>query len=177
MRLFHLSKSRLGKILIFLAITVSAALGFVVGYLARPQVKDIESGQGSKPTLSSLLEKVRVIEVIDGDTVRLEDGRVVRYLGIDTPETNEYYYREAKERNRELVENMVVELQRGSRNIDEYGRLLRYVFLDGTFVNAELVAEGCARAYIFDPEDRYSQVLVQLEQYAKMRKMGLWKSE
>jgi len=43
---------------------------------------------------------------------------------------------EATERNGELVEGMVVELQAGNRDRDEYNRLLRYVYVDGTFVNA-----------------------------------------
>jgi len=114
--------------------------------------------------------------VIDGDTVELADGSRVRYLGIDTPELGEYYADEATARNRELVEGKMVELQRGKRDKDEYDRLLRYVYVDGVFVNAELVAQGYAKAYIFDPDDRYSQVLVQLEQYAKLRGQGLWAS-
>ena len=57
---------------------------------------------------------------------------------------------------------------------DEYDRLLRYVYIDGVFVNAELVAQGFATAYIFDTDEWYSQILVQLEQYAKMRERGLW---
>ena len=42
------------------------------------------------------------------------------------------------------------------------------------FVNAELVAQGFATAYIFDTDDWYSQTLVRLEQYAKLKKRGLW---
>lgn len=101
-------------------------------------------------------------------------GAIVRYLGIDTPEIDEPYYTEATAKNRELVEGKVVELQSGERDKDEYGRLLRYVYVNGVFVNAELIAQGYAKAYIFDPNDPYSQVLVQLEQYAKMRQRGLW---
>jgi micrococcal nuclease len=123
---------------------------------------------------SGLYEQALVASVIDGDTVELVDGRRVRYLGIDTPEVGEYYADEATARNRDLVEGKTIELQRGSRERDEYGRLLRYVYVDGVFVNAELVAEGYATAYIFDPDDRYSQILVQLEQYARMREVGLW---
>jgi len=123
---------------------------------------------------TSHIEQALVVRVIDGDTVELADGRHVRYLGIDTPELGEDYGAEASARNRELVEKKVVELQRGKRDKDEYGRLLRYVYVDGVFVNAELVAQGYAKAYIFDPDERYSQVLVQLEQYAKMKKLGLW---
>jgi len=120
------------------------------------------------------MEQVFVARVIDGDTIELQDGRYVRYLGIDTPEVGEYYALEATARNRELVEGKIVELQSGNRNRDEYDRLLRYVYVDGVFVNAELVAQGYATAYIFDPDERYSQVLVQLEQYAKMKERGLW---
>lgn len=120
------------------------------------------------------MEEVLVSRVIDGDTIELVDGRRVRYLGIDTPELGESYGAEAFARNGELVEGKVVELQRGKRDIDEFGRLLRYVYVNGVFVNAELVAQGYATAYIFDPDERYSQILVQLEQYAQMKKRGLW---
>jgi micrococcal nuclease len=126
---------------------------------------------------SGLYEQALVARVIDGDTVEIADGRHVRYLGIDTPEVGDYYADEATARNRDLVEGKTIELQRGSRDQDEYGRLLRYVYVDGTFVNAELVAEGYATAYIFDPDDWYSQVLVQLEQYARMKELGLWATE
>ena len=115
-----------------------------------------------------------VVRVIDGDTIELQDGRHVRYLGIDTPETGDFYADEATTRNKELVEGKIVELQRGKRDRDEYDRLLRYVYIDGIFVNAELVAQGYATSYIFDPDERYSQTLVRLEQYAKMKKRGLW---
>jgi len=141
---------------------LTLAIGVGAGYLL---------GQAQS---ASDLEQVLVVEVIDGDTIELEDGTLVRYLGIDTPELGEAYCSEASTRNRELVEGKVVELQRGKQDKDEYGRLLRYVYVDGVFVNAELVAQGYAKAYIFDPDERYSQVLVQLEQYAKARKQGLW---
>ena len=132
------------------------------------------TGYGVWHTDNSLYEQALITRVIDGDTVELADGHHVRYLGIDTPESGEYYAGNATARNRELVEGKTVELQVGNRDKDEYGRLLRYVYVDGVFVNAELVAEGYATAYIFDPDDRYSQALVQLEQYAKLRERGLW---
>jgi len=119
-------------------------------------------------------EEALVAWVIDGDTIELADGRHVRYLGIDTPESGEPYAEEATAKNKELVEGKIVELHPGKRDQDEYGRLLRYVYVDGVFVNAELVAQGFANAYIFDPDERFSQVLVQLEQYAKLRQQGLW---
>jgi len=132
------------------------------------------TGYGVWHADNSIYEQALVTSVIDGDTVELADGRRVRYLGIDTPESGEYYAEEATARNKDLVEGKTVELQRGKRDQDEYGRLLRYVYVDGVFVNAELIAQGYAKAYIFDPDDRYSQILVQLEQYAKMKNRGLW---
>ncbi|MGB6873819.1 MAG: thermonuclease family protein [Dehalococcoidia bacterium] len=152
------------KLLIAVILLIGIGIGLGTGYgLWHPD--------------DSVYEQALVTSVIDGDTVELADGRRVRYLGIDTPESGEYYAEEATARNKELVEGKTVELQRGKRDQDEYGRLLRYVYIDGVFVNAELIAQGYAKAYIFDPDDRYSQILVQLEQYAKMRERGLWATE
>lgn len=164
MKLHHLTKYMSNKLLIAVILLIGIGIGLGTGYgLWHPD--------------DSVYEQALVTSVIDGDTVELADGRRVRYLGIDTPESGEYYAEEATARNKELVEGKTVELQRGKRDQDEYGRLLRYVYIDGVFVNAELIAQGYAKAYIFDPDDRYSQILVQLEQYAKMRERGLWATE
>ena len=148
------------KLFIAVALVLGIAVGLVIGYGVWNEVDTIE--------------KALVVNVIDGDTIELQDGSRVRYLGIDTPETGEPYYSEATARNKDLVEGKVVYLQKGKRGRDEYNRLLRYVYVDGVFVNAELVAQGFATAYIFDTDEWYSQILVQLEQYAKMKKRGLW---
>ena len=166
MRSHHRVKSLKSKSLLVAILLIGIGIGL-----------GLALGHGLWHSDNSLYEQALVTSVIDGDTVELVDGRHVRYLGIDTPEIGDYYADEATARNRELVEGRTIELQRGSRDQDEYGRLLRYVYVDGTFVNAELVAEGYATAYIFDPDDRYSQVLVQLEQYARMKKLGLWATE
>jgi len=155
-----LLKSKTPKLFIAVSLVLGIAAGLIIGYGVWHE--------------NDTLEKALVVSVIDGDTIELQGGHRVRYLGIDTPEAGEYYATEATARNKELVEGKIVELQSGKRDEDEYGRLLRYVYVDGIFVNAELVAQGYATAYIFDPDDRYSQVLVQLEQYAKMRERGLW---
>ena len=160
LKLATLLKSKTPKLFIAIALVLGIAVGLVIGYGVWHE--------------SDTLEKALVVSVIDGDTIELQGGRRVRYLGIDTPEPGEYYADEATARNIELVEGKTVELQNGKRDEDEYGRLLRYVYVDGIFVNAELVVQGYATAYIFDADERYSQVLVQLEQYAKMIKRGLW---
>jgi micrococcal nuclease len=155
-------KSKTLRLLLITTIILGIAIGLGIGYPFWHTTDVLE------------MEQALVARVIDGDTIELSDGSRVRYLGIDTPESGEYYASEATAKNRELVEGKIVDLQRGERDRDEYGRLLRYVYINGIFVNAELIAQGYARAYIFNPDERYSQILVQLEQYAKMKNLGLW---
>lgn len=125
-------------------------------------------------------ETAVVVRVIDGDTIELKDGRKVRYIGIDTPETShptegqECYGLEATIRNQQLVEGKTIELKKGIEDKDQYGRFLRYAYVDGIFVNAQLVAEGYAHASSYGPERRYQQIFVQLQQYSKMLDRGLW---
>lgn len=150
-------------------LTIGILIGLSIGYA-------VWHGQD----VSGDFEVAVVARVIDGDTVELADGRHVRYIGVDTPEVagspkgEQPWGREASARNRELVEKKTVELQRGGRDTDDYGRYLRYVYVDGIFVNAELIAEGLGRAYTYESGDRYRQIFVQLEQYAKLMKKGMW---
>ena len=124
----------------------------------------------------------KVVRVIDGDTVKLETGESLRYIGIDTPETKhpskemEYFGTEASEFNTKLVfgQDIIVEFDVTKR--DKYGRLLGYVFLpDGTFVNAELVKKGYAKVATFPPNVRYSELFLQLQAEAIRNERGLWK--
>jgi micrococcal nuclease len=123
-----------------------------------------------------------VVRVVDGDTIELEGGERVRYLGIDTPETAhpdkpvECYGPEATARNRALVEGKAVELLSDGPDRDAYGRLLRYVFVDGTFVNGELVWHGYAFARSYGDQLRLYQTLVQLERAARENQRGLWRA-
>ena len=133
-------------------------------------------------TDSGTFEDVLVVRVIDGDTVELENGDRVRYLGIDTPETVhpdkpvECYGPEATERNKELVEGKMVSLLQDGPDRDGYDRLLRYVFIDGTFVNGDLVWGGYAYARSYGDTPLFYQTLVQLERSAREGERGLWKA-
>ncbi len=118
--------------------------------------------------------------VIDGDTVILTNGEKVRYVGIDTPERGQCWYRQAKEFNRKLVSGKKVRLERDKSNRDRYQRLLRYVYVQNSsdekeiFVNLELVKAGLARAKEYKPDTKYASILKQAESYAKINKIGLW---
>jgi len=131
-----------------------------------------------------------VINVVDGDTIDvLIDGREirVRYIGIDTPETVdpqrpvECFGREASERNRQLVEGRAVGLEPDVSETDQFGRLLRYVWVDPSagsgqarMVNATLVEEGYATASAFPPDVRYAEEFAALEARARAEGRGLW---
>ncbi len=121
-----------------------------------------------------------VTRVIDGDTIELENGQVVRYLLIDTPETVhpekpvECFGPEATERNRQLVEGRRVRLERDMTDRDAYGRLLRYVYADGTMVQAELVREGYGYVYSRQPDVKYLKDMAGLEREARELGAGLW---
>ena len=122
-------------------------------------------------------EKVTDTRVIDGDTIVIAGGAHVRYIGMDTPEIYpevEYYGLEAKAKNIELVEGKLVTLVKDVSETDKYGRLLRYVYVDGVFVNGELVRLGYARAVAYSPDTKYESLLSQLEKEAKAAKLGIW---
>ncbi len=118
-----------------------------------------------------------VIRVIDGDTVELEGGARVRYTGIDTPESTsvvECYGPEATARNRQLVEGLIVELETDISETDRFGRLLRYVYVNGVMVNELLVREGFAKVTTFPPDVRYEALFLAAQQQAQASGAGLW---
>ncbi|MEW6033688.1 MAG: thermonuclease family protein [Chloroflexota bacterium] len=117
---------------------------------------------------------VGVVRVIDGDTIVISGGATVRYIGIDTPERGEPYYQEALEANRRLVEGKSLRLERDVSEEDRYGRLLRYVYQDGVFVNVELVRMGWAEAKAYPPDTRYQWQLEAAEEEARVAERGIW---
>ena len=125
-------------------------------------------------------ERVLVSRVIDGDTVELEDGRKLRYIGIDTPElvhpdkATECFAKEAMEENKRLVDGKTVRLESDVSETDRYGRLLRYVSVENTMVNDTLVRQGFAHASTYPPDVKYSQQFLEAEKEARENNRGLW---
>ena len=91
----------------------------------------------------------KCIRVVDGDTIEIEDSNgekyKVRYIGINTPETDDEYGDTATKVNSGLVLGKIVTLEKDVSDIDRYGRILAYVYVDDIFVNAYLVANGYAQ--------------------------------
>jgi micrococcal nuclease len=125
--------------------------------------------------------KAKVTKVIDGDTVSLESGETIRYIGIDTPEVSqgkECFAEEATKANQELVLGKVVRLEKDISEKDRYKRLLRYLWVDSEsgeiFVNEYLVRQGFALAVTYPPDVKYSDLFREAEKEARDKNSGLW---
>jgi micrococcal nuclease len=138
-------------------------------------------------TIARNTETVRVNRVIDGDTILLSDGRTIRYLDMDTPETKKAntpvmcFGPEASSYNKFLVEGKEIVMVPDKEKTDQYGRELRFIYLAGKdttniqqSVNAQLVQKGFARSRIFKPNNTYEKEFNDLEYKAQKEKLGVW---
>ncbi len=134
----------------------------------------------SKPDAVTLDETVKVIRVIDGDTIEIEGGKKVRYIGIDTPESKhpskpvQCFSAEATKKNKELVEGKEVRLETDVSETDRYGRLLRYVYVGDDFINNLLVSEGFAQSSAYPPDIKHQSIFDESQRLARENSKGLW---
>lgn len=132
-------------------------------------------------------ERAIVSKVVDGDTIDLEDGRTVRFIGMDTPETLDprrpvgCFGKEASNETKSLLTNKVVILQKDVSDNDKFGRILRYIYLplengQTLFVNDYLVREGYAKVYTYPPDVKFDKQFRQAEIEAREGRRGLWQA-
>ena len=141
------------------------------------------SPAASTPILPPGLTPATVTRVVDGDTIEVKiAGReyTLRYIGINTPETVdprrpvECFGHEASDFNTQLVLGKTVSLEKDVSETDQFGRLLRYVWLGTEMVNATLVREGYAQASAYPPDVRYQDIFTSLQAEAAEAGSGLW---
>ena len=162
---------------IFLAIVIGALIiGAAIYFSSEKTDKETKEETPAEqclniPELSDEALKLAT-KIIDGDTFFIEGGYSVRILGIDADERGYPCYDAAKNRLEELILNKEVKLEKGSEDLDQYCRYLRYVFVDNQNISLELVKEGLAVAR-FSPEDvKYREEITQAEKEAKENKIG-----
>jgi len=109
------------------------------------------------------LVQAKVQKVLDGDTLKLTDGRAVRLLGLNAPELgkagekSEPYARKAYRKLNSLVHNKTIYLKTDAESADKYSRLLAHVFLaDKTNVTAEILKTGLAYLLIIQPNVEFA---------------------
>ncbi len=125
-----------------------------------------------------------VVKVVDGDTIDVSiDGKTerIRFIGIDTPETVDSRTKvqcfgpEASEKLKSLLIGTSVSLEKKpNEDKDDYGRLLRYVFLNGKDIGAAMIEEGYAESMCAAYPHPKCAVYDVLEESAKAAKIGRW---
>ena len=128
-------------------------------------------------------ERAQVVYVYDGDTVKLDDGRRLRLIGINTPELG---YRDqptqpladtARQALLRLLEanNHTLRLQYEKQHHDHYGRLLAHAFLeDGENVAVQMLQQGLATTLVVPPNIWGADCYQQFENAARHDRKGLW---
>jgi micrococcal nuclease len=149
--------------------------------LARPRLALVADAAGEPGAC-------RVVQVFDGDTIAVRcsgRGKLVRYIGIDAPETRhptrgeEPGGREATALNERLVSGRWVRLEMDVQRRDAHDRLLAYVWVrepggGEVMVNARMLAEGRARLMTIPPNVRHVKRFVALQREARLAGRGLW---
>jgi micrococcal nuclease len=185
------------KITLFILVIIIGLGLFAYGY-PNKEVLTVTDQVGQKPhprfeylsASDPLLERRGssgiVTHVTDGDTFDIMiDGTKsrVRMLGINTPESVdprrpvECFGREASNYLKDLINNKQVTLEKDpdKPGTDEYGRLLRYVFLGDININEQMIRDGYAYEYTYKSEKyMYQNQFKQAEKFARENKLGLW---
>jgi endonuclease YncB( thermonuclease family) len=121
-----------------------------------------------------------VARVLDGDTIVLTNGRYVRLVQLDAPETDEdeCYAAEAKGvliRLLPFETEVEIETDPALDKRDRFGRTLAYVEKNGANINLELVRGGAASPYFFHGDrGRYASTFLQAAHEAMRHHRGLW---
>ena len=142
-------------------------------------------------TTNSSNERIEVTysESVDGDTAKFklkEETIIVRFLGIDTPETvhpslgEQPYGKEASNYTKEKLQNAnKIELEYDSNSLktDKYGRHLAWIWVDDSLLQEELIREGLAQTYMLQDNYTYAWILQEKQEEAKEEKVGIWSEE
>jgi endonuclease YncB( thermonuclease family) len=126
-----------------------------------------------------------VASVTDGDTVLLDNGLVIRLIGIQAPKLplgREGFQtwpkaEEAKASLEAMVLGKPVQVRYGGERLDRYGRTLGQLFVTTapeTWVQQQMLARGLARVYSFPDNRSCVAELLAAESTARTNKLGIW---
>ena len=161
------------KIISYFLVLLLILLSFFGGTYYQNQ-KNKSSSYPSIPTNQNL----SVVEVSDGDTLKLSDGKTFRLYGVNAPEVKEPFFEEAKAFTENLVLGKEISFEQETNyKVDKFGRTLGYIFVDGVNLNLELVRNGLARVVLYEKRAKikYQDELLSAEQEAKVKRLEVWK--
>lgn len=134
------------------------------------------------PVHALAMDTHHVTRVVDGDTLQLDNGRFVRYIGINAPEVQhgnqnaEPFGIEAKANNTRLVGNQEIYLKYGEEKSDRYGRGLAYVYTrEDIFINRMMLEQGWAYCLFRPPNIRYQTLFLDSQRLAMQGQHGMWR--
>jgi micrococcal nuclease len=116
-------------------------------------------------------KQVKIVRIIDGDTLEIENGMKLRLKGINTPEKSTIFYDEAKSFIQFLENSSVIIESYGS---DKYGRILAQIYFNNRLINEEILANGLGTLYYYEKDLHYDELL-EAEKKARENHIGLWK--
>ncbi|MDF2721916.1 MAG: hypothetical protein K0Q59_1591 [Paenibacillus sp.] len=171
---------------LWLALLLCAAM--LSGCGAKPSMPASSSNElgglfGSYPELKGRsYTTAQVKRVVDGDTFETNTGEKVRLIGMNTPETVkpnspvEAYGKQASEYTKKQLTGKTLVMFADAEDKDKYGRLLRYVFLEGEadMFNERLLREGYANTMTIPPNVMFAKKFVEVEREARNKSKGLW---
>lgn len=164
-----MTRSTRNKLLIssIILIAISAVLLFIPEP-ARTPTPGLDS-QEDKPGVG-----LYVFRIIDGDTFELSDGRTIRLIGVDTPETDMPFYNEAVALAESLLLGKQITIELDKEGMDKYGRLLIYAYTDSIFVNEMIIGRGLGIVYLFESNLKQAGALIESQTKARVANLGIW---
>lgn len=138
-----------------------------------PFAPEAKSVQGVQTEISPA-DSLRVTRVIDGDTVELSNGDKVRLIGINTPEKDQPFFRQAQEVLEKLVLEKEVRVETDVSKTDTYGRTLGYLYIGDSFVNQQMIESGYAVVSTVPPNVLHVDALIASADKAKKNCSGMW---
>jgi endonuclease YncB( thermonuclease family) len=161
-----------------------AGLGVLVALLA---VFPAHAQTPGAPACSVERGEARAVaDVRDGETLRLDDGRMLRLIGALAPRAGDVAAppgswppeNETRAALAKLVEGRTITLWHDAARLDRYGQILAQVTIgtgaDAVWLQSALVSRGLARAYGRPGTDACTEALVRLERPARDGRLGLW---
>jgi len=123
-----------------------------------------------------------VTSIVDGDTLLLDNGLVVRLIGIQAPHlalgreglTDWPKAGESKQKLADIALNKKVLLRYGGEEKDRYGRSLAQVYAGADWVQKQMLAAGMARVYSFPDNRACLDQLFATEAKARSDTLGIW---
>lgn len=152
-----------------------------------------KNGLDEKVTIQGSVSNIKTVQsvvtrVVDGDTIELKSGQIVRLINVNTPESTnkiEKYGKESSQFTNKSLLGKTVWLTKDISETDRYGRLLRFIWMKkpdnfsekefrANCFNAMLVLKGYAMSYSYNPDITYSNYFKKFDREAYAKKIGLW---